>query len=194
MNINAAFWNNRYKEGRTGWDMGHVSTPLQTYFDQLENKAAKILIPGCGNAHEAEYLFKKGFEQVYVADLSKYPLRNFKNRVPDFPQNQLLHIDFFDIRDQFDLIIEQTFLCALSPNLRLKYTQQMNSLLKPNGKLVGLLFNQKFGKEGNPPYGGNLEEYQALFAPYFKIDILEPSYNSVKPRMGSEFFIHLTKK
>lgn len=192
--MDAEFWNHKYEKGLTGWDMGGISTPLKAYFDQLENKEMKILIPGSGNSHEAEYLYNKGFERVFVADISPYPLQNFKNRVPDFPKNQLLHIDFFEIQDQFDLIIEQTFLCALSPDLRLSYARQMNALLKSQGKLVGLLFNEKFEKEGNPPYGGSLEEYQSLFSSWFKINILEPSYNSVKPRMGSEFFINLSKK
>lgn len=33
--------------------------PLKVYFDQLTNKDLKILIPGGGNSHEAEYLLKK---------------------------------------------------------------------------------------------------------------------------------------
>ena len=52
-----AYWSKRYKEERTGWDIGFPSLPLKTYIDQLENKDLKILIPGAGNAYEAEYLF-----------------------------------------------------------------------------------------------------------------------------------------
>jgi methyl halide transferase len=50
------YWTNRYETASTGWDLGEPSMPLKTYIDQLENTAIKILIPGAGNAYEAEYL------------------------------------------------------------------------------------------------------------------------------------------
>ncbi|SHI83533.1 Thiopurine S-methyltransferase (TPMT) [Algibacter luteus] len=50
------YWTQRYNERQTGWDVGKPTTPLKTYIDQLKNKSLKILIPGAGNAYEAEYL------------------------------------------------------------------------------------------------------------------------------------------
>ena len=98
------FWNNKYKTNKTGWDLGEVSPPLKAYFDQLENKDLKILIPGGGNSYEAEYLFNKGFKNVYVIDVSMYPLKNLKSRIPNFPDLQLLHGNFFELNETFDLI------------------------------------------------------------------------------------------
>jgi hypothetical protein len=46
MVLSEAFWDNKYKSGETGWDIGYISTPLKKYFDQLTNKELKILIPG----------------------------------------------------------------------------------------------------------------------------------------------------
>ena len=109
MNLSEDFWENKYKKNKTGWDLGEVSPPLKKYFDQLTDKNLKILIPGGGNSYEAEYLFKNGFKNVYVVDISKTALKNIKNRVPDFPVSQLLHANFFDLDATFDLVIEQTF-------------------------------------------------------------------------------------
>jgi Thiopurine S-methyltransferase (TPMT). len=95
MNLSETAWDNRYKTNDIGWDLGEVSKPLKTYIDQLENKNLKILIPGAGNAHEAEYLFNKGFKNVFIADLSKTALDNLKKRVTSFPESQLLHTNFF---------------------------------------------------------------------------------------------------
>ena len=53
MVLDRAYWNNRYKEKRTGWDIGYASTPLVKYFKRLTDKVTRILIPGCGNAYEA---------------------------------------------------------------------------------------------------------------------------------------------
>jgi thiopurine S-methyltransferase len=113
--------------------------------------------------------------------------------VPNFPNSQLIHQDFFAFQGTFDLIIEQTFFCALDPSLRKEYAKKMHSLLKSNGKLVGLLFDFPLAEEG-PPFGGSKEEYLSYFKPYFSIEILESSYNSIPPRAGRELFIKLIKK
>ena len=139
--MNKTFWESRYRENRTGWDIGYISTPIKTHIDQLTNKDLKILIPGAGNSYEAEYLWKKGFKNVFIVDIARQPLNNFKKRLPEFPEEQLINKDFFELNDSFDLIIEQTFFCAIQPNLREDYSIKMNELLKKNGKIVGLLFN-----------------------------------------------------
>ena len=43
MNLDEKFWNQRYLDKETGWDLGEISAPLKKYFDQLENKALKII-------------------------------------------------------------------------------------------------------------------------------------------------------
>nr|WP_262914336.1 TPMT family class I SAM-dependent methyltransferase [Tenacibaculum aquimarinum] len=191
--LNEDFWNNKYKDNKTGWDLGAVSPPIKAYFDQLENKELKILIPGGGNSYEAEYLFKNGFKNVFVVDLSIIALENIKTRIPEFPDSQLLHANFFDIEERFDLIIEQTFFCAINPNLRPKYASKIHSVLKSKGKLVGLLFDAKLN-EDHPPFGGNKKEYLSYFEPYFLIHNMEPCYNSYHNRQGKELFVMLQKK
>ncbi|WGF91517.1 methyltransferase domain-containing protein [Aequorivita marisscotiae] len=193
MNYYEAFWNHKYLSGETGWDIGQVSTPIKEYIDQLSDKNLKILIPGGGNSYEAEYLFNNGFTNVFVVDISSIPLRNLAKRLPSFPKENLLHADFFDLEDSFDLILEQTFFCALQPVLREDYVTKMHQLLKPEGKLVGLLFNIPLNND-KPPFGGNKAEYKNLFSERFKIQIMETAYNSVMPRAGNELFINFKKR
>ena len=185
--INKAYWENRYTNHQIGWDIGYISTPLKSYIDQIEDKSLKILIPGAGNSYEAEYLWNNGFKNIYVLDFAHQPLKHLKHRIPNFPEDQLLNIDFFELDNQFDLIFEQTFFCALNPNLRSRYVKQMHHLLQPKGKLVGLLFDFELTEKG-PPFGGNLLEYRSLFQSAFKIKTLEPSINSIKERQGKELF------
>ncbi|MBB6611911.1 methyltransferase [Pontibacter sp. Tf4] len=191
--FNAAYWQERYLSNQTGWDTQGITTPLKAYFDQLQNKDLRILIPGCGNAYEAEYLFNQGFTQVYVADVAPAPLENFSERVKDFPKDHLLLQNFFDLQGQYDLIVEQTFFCALNPDLRAAYARKCAELLVPGGRLVGLLFDTTFEHDG-PPFGGSAEEYRAYFAPYFHFRHFERAYNSIPPRQGRELFINLQKK
>jgi len=187
------YWEERYANNEIGWNIGYPSTPLKEYIDQLKDKTLKILIPGAGNSFEAEYLWELGFKNVYIVDFAKQPLNNFKHRVPDFPNDQLLHIDFFELNGHFDLILEQTFFCALKPHLRKSYVKKMHELLKPNGKLVGLLFDFELTDSG-PPFGGSLTEYNILFEEHFKIKISEKSINSIKQRQGKELFFIFEKK
>lgn len=187
------YWNNRYEINDFGWDLGEVSAPLKKYIEQLNNKDLKILIPGAGNAYEAELLYKLGFKNVYVLDFAEAPLQNIKKRLPDFPDSQLIQQDFFDHHGQYDLILEQTFFCAINPNLREKYVKHMKTLLKPYGKLVGLLFNDILNID-KPPFGGSKAEYEKLFPELFDIKKMEPCYNSIKPREGRELFIIFQNK
>ncbi|NNK83272.1 MAG: SAM-dependent methyltransferase [Flavobacteriaceae bacterium] len=192
-NFDKSYWEKKYKTQSTGWDLGEISTPLKNYIDQLDNKDLNILIPGAGHAHEAEYLWKNGFKNITIVDIAKPPLTNFKKRVSSFPLKKLVELDFFKIEGEFDLIIEQTFFCALHPSLRRNYVFQTHSLLKPNGKLAGLLFNFPLTHEG-PPFGGSKKEYEKLFKPYYNINILEEAHNSIKSRQNRELFFIFEKK
>jgi SAM-dependent methyltransferase len=192
MNLNEDFWDQRYKNNDTGWDLGNVSPPLKAYIDQLTDKSLRILIPGGGNAYEAEYLFQKGFKNVYVIDLSETALHHLKSRVPEFPSNQLLHKNFFDLDMTFDLVLEQTFFCAIDPVLRYQYVIKMNELLSNNGKLAGLLFNVPLNAD-RPPFGGSKSEYIERFQSLFNIKLMESAYNSHESRKGRELFFILEK-
>lgn len=191
--MNKDFWSQRYEENRTGWDIGEISRPLKEYIDQLKDKNLKILIPGAGNSYEAEYLFRKGFQKVHVIDISEKPLQNLKNRIPDFPDSQIIEGDFFQLKDEFDLILEQTFFCAIPVEKRSDYAKHSAEILRPGGKMAGLLFKFPLTEDG-PPFGGSKEEYLQYFSPYFEIEILEEAYNSIKPRQGNELFFKFHKK
>ena len=192
MEITKDFWNNRYKNKETGWDIGYTSTPLKNYIDQLENKEIRILIPGCGNAYEAEYLHLKGFNNVFLLDIAPMALQQFSERVPDFPKKNIIQENFFEHQGSYMLILEQTFFCAINPELRDKYVRKMHQLLIRKGKLVGLLFNEEFEND-HPPFGGTKEEYKKRFSPLFEIQKMELAYNSIEKRNGRELFIQLIK-
>jgi len=190
--LNKKYWKSQYNTNSIGWDTGAITTPLKEYIDQLENKAIKILIPGAGNSYEAEYLHNKGFKNVYVLDMVKKPLKNLLKRAPSFPKKHLLKGDFFKLNQTFDLVLEQTFYCALLPKDRDKYVYKMNEILNKNGKIAGLLFQFPLTEKG-PPYGGSKQEYLDRFSTLFTIKVLETAYNSIKPRKENELFIIFEK-
>ncbi len=185
------YWNSRYIDGTTGWDMGEVSPPIKSYIDQLEDKSIQLLIPGAGNSHEAEYLLSRGFLNVHLLDYAETPMKGFLDRNSDFPADQIHIEDFFKHEGEYDLILEQTLFCAIDPVLRQNYVNQVAKLLKLGGKLVGLMFSCEF--DDGPPFGGSLEEYLSYFRSHFSSIEMNPCYNSIAARQGSELFINLTK-
>ena len=191
------YWSQRYVDEKTGWDLGAVSEPLKCYADQLQSKDLKILVPGAGNAYEAEYLYRAGFKQTHIVDVSTLPLQNFKQRVPEFPEEQMIHGDFFALKGEYDLILEQTFMCSFPPvdNNRERYVEQVHNLLKPGGKLVGLWFDIPLtGDLEKRPFGGTKAQYLSLFENHFAIKTFETSYNSMPGREGIELFGILQKQ
>jgi methyl halide transferase len=192
--LNDQYWSQRYENHQTRWDIGQVAPALKAYFDQLTDKNVAILIPGCGNAHEAEYLLKQGFTNITLIDISATLVNLLQEKLQNSIEKgyiRVIHQDFFEHSGIYDLIIEQTFFCAIDPSLRTIYAEKMSVLLKPKGKLVGLLFDCNF--EGGPPFGGSKAEYIPYFEPYFAFKIFEKCDNSIPPRAGNELFICLER-
>jgi SAM-dependent methyltransferase len=193
MKLDKDYWNDKYLHGSTGWDIGNISTPLKEYFDQLTNKELRILIPGCGNAYEAEYLVEQGFKNVYLIDWSEVALNNFKKKSHRLPDVHIFCEDFFKHEGKYDIISEQTFFCAIDPLERFNYAKKVHELLVPGGKLIGLLFDDPLFYD-HPPFGGSKGEYIKYFEPYFELTVFETAYNSIKPRQGRELFMLFVKK
>ena len=193
LELGETYWNNRYNVNAIGWDLGEISPPLKAYIDQLTNKQLRILIPGCGNAYEVEYLLQQGFTNVTVIDISPTLVIKLKNKFDGNSSIKIVLGDFFTHAGEYDLILEQTFFCAINANLRKSYVAKMIELLSTDGKLAGVLFNKIFAQQG-PPFGGSKSEYKLLFENWFELKVFDPCYNSFNKRIDSELFIIVNKK
>jgi methyl halide transferase len=192
------YWEQRWQNADTGWDLRAASPPLAAYLRQiaLEDRDMTVLVPGCGSGYEALLMLELGFKNVTMLDIAPSAVERLRQRLdaegPADWQKRLSLVceDFFAHKAPYDLILEQTFFCALNPALRRDYAVKMSELLRPQGRLVGLLFDAAF--ESGPPFGGSKAEYVTLFAPHFSILKMEACYNSVPPRAGRELFFMLS--
>lgn len=195
MNLEAnteEYWSSRYRQGNTPWDINSASPPLTAYLQGKVHREHHILMPGAGKGHDAVWLWQNGFKNTHVVEIAAEPLAAVLRQEPHFPKGQLHHEDFFAHQGQYDVIVEQTFFCALAPHLRAQYVRKMHDLLAPGGVLVGVLFD--FPLEGGPPFGGSAREYRELFQKYFEVAHLERCYNSIPPRAGKELFVHCVNR
>ncbi|WP_434352537.1 methyltransferase [Psychrobacter sp. HD31] len=178
------FWDLAYSKAKPRFDHGQVLPAVKRYFSQPDiDKSVNILIPGAGNAYEAEFLHQQGYKNVYVVDFAPTPIANFRHRVASFPYERVMKVDFFELADitpdfkhKFDYIIEKAFFCAITPDLRKKYVNTMYHLLKHKGVLFGIFVIEESASDQEsylyPPYTCTFEDYKALFMSQFNIKVL----------------------
>jgi len=192
--LDKSFWDQRWQNEQTGWDLGKPAPALIRFFDRHPiPPSARILIPGCGNAWEAEALADRGYDNITLCDISPSLCVKLRDRFADNKGIHIICTDFFNLVGPFDLVIEQTFFCALQQDLRPSYAKHMAAIIKPGGLLAGLWFSVNFPFDG-PPFGGNPNDYIQLLENDFLILEAGPCDHSVKPRQGNEWFIVAQRK
>ena len=190
-NLDKEYWEDRYREKKTGWDVGYANPSLIKFCLNVIPYETKILIPGCGNAYEGAELYNNDFTNITLLDISEKAISSAQEKHKNLPESVFKQGDFFALEDHYELIIEQTFFCALDPSLREKYVEKIYELLVPNGMVIGVLFNKEF--EGGPPFGGTAEEYVKLFEKKFEVVRMDKCYDSIPQRQGTEVFFVLRK-
>lgn len=191
--LDASFWDNRYIRNETGWDIGQACPAFDHYFLSEDiDRQSRVLIPGAGNAYEVDMLLGHGYSQVTVLDIAPSLAERLQQKYLSNDSVRVLCQDFFAHEGTYDIILEQTFFCALPPSYREAYARKMHALLADSAYLVGVLFDRSF--EGGPPFGGSGDEYRSLFEPFFTLEIFESCKRSIAPRRGTELFVKLRKK
>lgn len=142
-----AFWDERYQAEKTPWDFHGVPLSLRRWL-QANTQPKRVLIPGCGSGYEIKAFLDAGWD-AYGIDFSPVATK----RAQAFLGEQAHHVllgDFYQyaFEDQFDVIYERTFLCALPPDRWVTYAQRIKGLLAPGGQLIGFFF---YGLEDDPP-------------------------------------------
>jgi cyclopropane fatty-acyl-phospholipid synthase-like methyltransferase len=190
-------WQRHYDEGDLGWDLGQVAPPFIKLFESKTILPGKTLIPGCGRGHEVIYLAENGFE-VTAVDYSPGAVNHLKSTVQERNLKcEVLHLDFFGIDSShngvYDLLIEQTFFCAISPEQRSSYVSTVARALKKGGMLAGLFYNTG-EEEGGPPFNTTREDIKKYFSDSFEIRQLSKAEDSAEQRKNKEWLAILIKK
>lgn len=161
------FWRERYRTGRTPWDLGGVSAPVRTLVHRWFPPRGRVLVPGCGRGHEALYLAARGYT-VTALDIAPEPIAYL--RAEAGRRGISLHLHEGDLLalgpehdGAYDVWLEQTCLCALHPSRYPEYAALAHRVLRPGGQLLGV-FMEVPGDDG-PPYTNPPEVVFPLFPP-----------------------------
>lgn len=161
------FWDSRYRDSATPWDAHGVPADLRAFAATLP-PAVRILVPGCGSAHELRYLAEAG-AQVLAIDFSNEAVERAKQNAGPLADRILL-ADFFEFDpgpEAFDVVYERAFLCALPRTLWSRYAARMAELLGPGKRLAGFFF---YGDSPRgPPFGTSAQELHGLLDSTFEL-------------------------
>ena len=189
-------WQGHYESDDLGWDLGQVAPPFVKLWKEEKLPVGKALVPGCGRGHEVIFLAENGFE-VTAIDFSEGAITYLERALEKRSlKGRVLHQNFFCLDKShdgvYDLVLEQTFFCAIAPRQRQDYVRNVTRILKPGGMLVGLFYNTD--KEGGPPYNTTREDIAVNFAKNFKILELDKTTLSAEQRKDKEWLGIFEKK
>ncbi|MBI4084108.1 MAG: methyltransferase domain-containing protein [Candidatus Lambdaproteobacteria bacterium] len=163
------FWQEKYRSGHTPWDLGRVSDPVLALLAEHFPAEGRVLVPGCGRGHEAVYLAACGY-RVTALDIAEEPLVELRaaaqarglepGRDLEIARADVLALPA-DYAGAFDVVLEQTCLCALNPARFGDYARMAHTVLKPGGRLLGVFMEVAGG--GGPPYSTPPALVKALF-------------------------------
>ena len=189
-------WERHYEEKDLRWDLDEVAPPFVRLWEERKFSPCKAIVPGCGAGHEVMFLAKQGFN-VTALDYTHGAIKLIKST---FEENnysgEVLQQDFFTLGRQhdetFELMLEHTFFCAISPDMRQAYVETANRILKPGGSLIGLFYETN--KDGGPPFNTRQEDIEEYFSNAFMIESLSKTLHSAEQRQGKEWLAIFKKK
>ncbi|WP_255094263.1 methyltransferase domain-containing protein [Synechococcus sp. J7-Johnson] len=141
-------WDQRYLDGRDGWDLGRAAPPLQHFLHEhplAPQPPGRVLVPGCGRGHDARLLASLGFTVTGI-DISAEALREARRLDQPAASCQWLQVDALDpmalhkeglAAGSMIGVVEHTCFCAIDPSLREAYANSMGEMVAAGGVVAG---------------------------------------------------------
>lgn len=178
------------------------SSSIKELQQELEKETENIkyaLVPGCGSGYDCECISRlENVQQVIGVDLSPIAMdkasKNYKDLVEQGKLN-FLATDFFKLHEKygqhFDFVWDYTFLCAIDPSMRLKWSEEMAKLVRPGKYLLVLAFPIYPYKEDTttPPFHVKLEDVEKLLSNEFTLVHQEFIPEEYAVRKGFEHYM-----
>lgn len=192
----ASHWTRIYNEEKNpGWNLGDAAEGLKDMMPRLKLAKSRILVPGCGEGHDAALFAKQG-HIVYAVDFSEEAIARAKKLYGHLENLHFVQADIFKLPTEwnqtFDIVFEHTCYCAVSPDRRKELIQVYKRMMHETGQLMGVFFT--FEKRASTPYGGTEWELRQRLKDSFNFIFWGRLRNSVPRRQGKELFVLAIKK
>jgi SAM-dependent methyltransferase len=181
---NAEFWREKWQSSQEvlpRWDLQGEHPLLRELLIAAVAQGrlgtgGKILVPGCGRAHDAWMLSRLGYE-VLAIDIAPEAVALGNKLYPNDSRFQLEVGDVFTVGERFtgqhDAVFDRAMLCALNPGRRKQFVASMSQALKTGGLFMSIGFAQIAADRTGPPFGIDTLELQELFSQDFSLVMAE---------------------
>ena len=189
------YWTDVYaKEGKPRWDLAAPSPVIVDMLPRLKLPKSRILVLGCGEGHDAA-LFAEVGHVVTAVDFSKEGIKRGKEKYGHLSNLTFYESNIFDLpqdwNNSFDIVVEHTCYCAISPDQRSEMVRLWRRMLHEQGQLLAVFFVME--KRVGPPFGTTEWEVRKHLEKHFHFLFWSRWRMSIESRQGRELFV-LAKK
>ena len=198
---NTTNWRDHWDKGVTAWDLGGPHPLFSVILKELEKKVSwnqlhHWHVPGCGRAHDAAALAKKGAD-VLASDYVDLAVAEAKKQYQNEPGLRITVADALVVEPKeigaFDAIFDRAMLCAMSGLARSKYIDACYARLRSGGYFVSIPFAQVVVPEG-PPFEITESELRRSFAKGWDIQLLTARRDGAVGQRIVEEFLFIAQK
>ena len=192
-------WSRGLARGQA-FDANQAEPALVGLMERHTLPTGRALVPGCGRGYSVVQLASPERTALGL-DIAPTGVAAARELIAEMvggselePQVDVQEADFFSADlatklGQFEVVYDCTFLCAIQPDMRKAWAEQMSKLLSPEGELITLIFpNGPLGSTG-PPFTINEELVRSLLNPhgFTAVEVTEvPANQLARGRTGSE--------
>jgi len=195
-------WETLYKNQEVKsmpWYNESLDPDLELELDKMKIKKGSLLDLGTGPGTQAIKLFERGFD-VTASDLSPTSIRKASFRYNSKKNNKIKFIvdDIINSHlcsNEFDFIFDRGCFHVISPEKRLKYTEEVHRILKDGGLLFLKCFSEKEPMRDTGPYRFSYDMIKKTFENNgFKVQsIRETVYQGTLNPLPKALFVVISK-
>lgn len=178
LNAGQAFWADRWKTGRTGWDQGGPHPLLPALIKEAEEQGFlkpgdRILEPGAGRAHNGAFLARRGY-LVTSFDAAEEAVAEARKVYGSEKNLTLVVADALEAKGawkgEFQAVFDRAMLCALPRKLRTAYVQASYAHLVPDGAFLSIPFTEcRLPEAEGPPFQVTMADLSGILIAGFSL-------------------------
>jgi len=202
------FWMERWQKNEIGFHQQDFHQQLVSHQDKFSLPTnAKILVPLCGKTKDLMYLQKMGevtgvelsplaTQQFFTENFGEMPKSNSIGALEKFSKEKIEIFcgDFFHLKAKdagpFDFFFDRAAIVALPSAMRPDYAAKLKSLLTPKAQGLLITFEHAGAQTIGPPFSVQEEEIRMLFAPEFKLELLDSLSFTPQSKLYAQNNIH----
>lgn len=189
--MEAEFWLERWREGRTHFHQSRVTPLLQKFWPQLGlAPGSKVLAPLCGKSLDMLWLAEQG-HRVLGVELSQLAVEQFfdenglQAQVHESAQGrhyvagaiEIICGDIFTLTDETLAACagayDRAALIALPPAMRPRYAEQVYGRLPVGAQSILITLEYAQEKMDGPPFAVMEEEVLRVYAPHTTVEAID---------------------